>query len=711
MTEARPHSALPSYLFRVNREFLEIDLVELDPVLRELLKHLPQGSSITWHLTTSGRTRTGKTADAGKAISASLRVDWDQGVLTGRGVGKKLAALMEPSGAPLLLITPETTSAHYRIDRPLAPRPQSTPETAPMEDAAIHFHHDAGLALARRLATLPEESLTREQLHSQGLSLSLRRGFDTLISLAAVRGFEPFPHQIRAAERTLRELRGRALLCDEVGLGKTIEAGIIVNEYVARGLVRRALVLTPAPLVTQWQEELMRKFDLPFVSQDSAEFQLSDRPWAAFAFTVASLETAKREPHRDQILAIDYDLVIVDEAHRLKNRQTVAWKFVSQLKKKYLLLLTATPIENSMDELFNLITLLKPGQLKTPGEYRQRFVDAKNPLQPKNMAELKRLIQAVMIRNRRSTTGIIQSARTAETLWVVPEAVDDQFYQLLTGIIKRALTQESPQQTRAMVLKTLLRQAGSHRSATKATLLRLKDTLADSVSRSEWNGLLHYVDDSTTSAKMNALARILADGREQTVVFSGFLETQKAVADYIRSLGLDVAEFHGSMSRGDKEQAISKFRWGVPVLVSSDSGGEGRNLQFCHRLVNYDIPWNPMRIEQRIGRIHRIGQVHDVLVANLVSRGTIEEHVVRILDEKINLFQLVVGELDMILGAWNDDRNFETTVWDIWRSAETRQHLDHEMERFGDNLFSARQQYQHVKDLDNTLFEEWVTDV
>lgn len=711
MEESTPLLERPSYLFRVNRELLGIDIVELDPILRELLKDLSQGSSVTWTLATGGCVHGGKPQPAKRPLSATLRLDWDQGILSGRGVGKKLDALIESQRVPFLLITPEDTLGHYRIDRTLALPGQDRKKTVTAQDHGIHFDHDTGLRVVARVATLPEESFMREQLHHQGLTLSLRRGFDTLISLTTLHGFELFPHQIRAAERTLRELRGRALLCDEVGLGKTIEAGVILNEYVARGLVRSALVLTPAPLVAQWQEELIRKFDLPFVSQDSPAFKVSADPWSTFPFTVASLETAKREPHRKQIVANDYDLVIVDEAHRLKNRNTVAWKFVSQLKKKYLLLLTATPIENSMDELFNLITLLKPGQLKTAGEYRKRFVDTKNPLHPKNMAELKRLIQEVMIRNRRSTTGIIESARTAETLWVEPELVDDQFYQLLTTLIKRALSDESPHHSRQMVLKTLLRQAGSHRSAAKATLVRLKDVLAEGASQDEWETLMNSVDDSTTSAKMNALARILGDGREQTVVFSGFLETQRAVASYVRSLGLDVVEFHGSMSRGDKEEVINKFRGGTPVLVSSESGGEGRNLQFCHRLVNYDIPWNPMRIEQRIGRIHRIGQVHDVLVANLVSRGTIEEHVVRILDEKINLFQLVVGELDMILGAFNEDRDFETTVWDIWRAAQSGQHFHHEMERFGDTLVSARQHYQRVKDLDNALFEEWVADV
>ena len=707
----------PSYLFRVNRELLEIDCVELDGVLRTLFQDIPSGGSVIWHVSPKPRAkRETSTSRATKLTSMVLHIDWVQNVLTGRGVGKKLAELVESFSAPLLLITPDPEGAGFTIDSParamLLTNSQDPVSThAEPEAGAIHFHHDTAIELARHLARLPSESPNRIRLHNLGLTLSLRRGFESLIALNTIQGFEPFPHQIRTAERTLRELRGRALLCDEVGLGKTIEAGLIMKEYVVRGLVRNALVLTPAPLVNQWREELIRKFDLPFLSQDSQDFKASTSPWTEFPYVVASLDTAKREPHRHHIMSRNYDLVIVDEAHHLKNRSTVAWKFVSQLNKKYLLLLTATPIENSMEELFNLITLLKPGQLKTAGEYRKRFVDGKNPFQPKNMAELKRLIQQVMIRNRRSTTGIIQSSRTAETWRVAPDPVDSTFYGMLTQVIRRALFHPPNHKFQGMVCRTLLRQAGSHRTAAIPALTRLHEQLQPVATPAQWQALFDHGEDPAPSAKMQQLARLLKDAdREQVVVFSGFLETERAVARFVKSLGLDVAEFHGTMSRGEKEQAISRFRAGTPVLISTESGGEGRNLQFCHRLINFDIPWNPMRIEQRIGRIHRIGQDHDVYVANLVSEGTIEEHVVRILDEKINLFQLVVGELDMILGGWGDERDFEDVVWDIWQSSDDERHLKEEMDRLGDTLLTAKQQYQRVKELDNSLFKELIPD-
>lgn len=168
-----------------------------------------------------------------------------------------------------------------------------------------------------------------------------------------------------------------------------------------RGLVKRALILTPPSLVEQWKEEVTRKLGLAFTCYDEPRFRAADKPWQSFDYIIASLDTAKRENHRDQILQTAFDLVIVDEAHHLKNKSTLAWKFVSQLKKKDILLLTATPIETDMSELFNLITLLKRGQLLTEAEFKRRYVDKKDPLQPKHVAELKQLVQKVMIRTRR----------------------------------------------------------------------------------------------------------------------------------------------------------------------------------------------------------------------------------------------------------------------------------------------------------------------
>ena len=208
--------------------------------------------------------------------------------------------------------------------------------------------------------------------------LATHAGFDRLICLPLVRDMELLEHQIRTAKTVLRRFRGRALLCDEVGLGKTIEAGLILAELRLRGLIRSVLVLVPPSLIEQWQGEMRRKFSLELISHDDPAFrERGTAAWNEFDRVIASIHTAKREPHRSAILGRQWDLVIVDEAHHLRNRNTQLWKFASELQKQFILLLTATPVQNNLEELFNLVTLLEPGLLSTAKQFQKHFVDRK----------------------------------------------------------------------------------------------------------------------------------------------------------------------------------------------------------------------------------------------------------------------------------------------------------------------------------------------
>ncbi len=179
------------------------------------------------------------------------------------------------------------------------------------------------------------------------------------------------------------------MLCDEVGLGKTIEAGLVLSELMIRGLARSVLVLVPPSLIEQWQGEMRRKFSIELVSHDDPAFR--DRgpaAWGEFDRVIASIHTAKREPHRSAILARRWDIVIVDEAHHLRNRNTQAWKFASEIQKQFILLLTATPVQNNLEELFNLVTLLEPGLLSTARQFQRHFMDRRDKLTPRNVDEL-----------------------------------------------------------------------------------------------------------------------------------------------------------------------------------------------------------------------------------------------------------------------------------------------------------------------------------
>ncbi len=201
--------------------------------------------------------------------------------------------------------------------------------------------HPQGEAVLKALASGGFDAKEWFDLRSAAERLSSQDGFERLVCLETL-GVQLFPHQERAVLRVLREMRGRAVLADEVGLGKTIEAGVILKEYLLRSLVHRVLILTPASLVTQWRDELREKLQIEVaVAQSPSDFERAPR-------VVASLDTAKRSPSCQVIQRIGWDMVIVDEAHRLKNSRTVNWKFVNGIQKKYLLLLTATPVQNDL---------------------------------------------------------------------------------------------------------------------------------------------------------------------------------------------------------------------------------------------------------------------------------------------------------------------------------------------------------------------------
>ena len=530
------------------------------------------------------------------------------------------------------------------------------------------------------------------------------------MSLKAARHLQPLDYQLRTVRHVLMNLRGRALLCDEVGMGKTVEAGLIALEYILRGLVRRVLVLSPPSLVEQWQEEMRSKFNLDFVVYDSAEFKAHPDPWATFPRIIASIDTAKRESKQEQVLAVPYDLVIVDEAHHLKKQRSQAYQLVSQLKKKYILLLTATPVENDLEELFNLITLLFPGQLETATSFKRKYITRGDPLKPKNTETLKQLIREVMVRNRRSEIGAIAGRRSADMIRIELTPEEKAFYQRLTVFVRgyyRAGVDKTQMGVHALVLKILQREAGSSIEAVLPTLRKIaaNQDYPESL-RVVLAALARQAGNVPRRAKIEALLKLLPGIQGKVIIFTGFTETQRYLVLALRAVGLTVAELHSGLRRKEKEEQVHLFAREADILVSTETGSEGRNLQFANNIINYDLPWNPMRIEQRIGRIHRIGQEKDVHIYNFSAVDTIEAHILEILDAKINMFQLVVGELDMILGDLTEKRDFEDLIMDIWARSDNDESLKSEMEELGDRLVVAREHYLAVKELDDRLLGE-----
>lgn len=537
------------------------------------------------------------------------------------------------------------------------------------------------------------------QLHAARLSLT--HGFRDLIGLSAVRDLEQYDFQIQACLRVLRQMRGRAILADEVGLGKTIEAGLILKEYVVRGLVRRALVLTPVSLMSQWREELRHKFDLPFEVRGRGD------SWRAQPFLIASVDTAKTERHRDEIGAAGFEMLIVDEAHRLRNHLTQGWKFIDALSLKYLLLLTATPVQNDLRELYNLVTLLKPGTLGTYREFRKDFMVRGDKRLPKNTRALARTLSRVMIRTSRGATGLPFPKREVAIRPFELTKEERALYDGVSEFVREAIEETSNKDFSRwhLLLMVLQKEMGSSAFAATRTLERCQPLFAPTKLARRFKRLLELGHSVTVQSKAEGLVELLAEeGDEKVLVFTQFRRTLEFLERRLGESGHETAIFHGGLSPQAKDRAVGQFRGATRILLSTEAGGEGRNLQFCRNLVNYDLPWNPMRIEQRIGRIHRLGQTRDTRIWNFTTRDTVEDHVLAILHRKIRMFELVVGEMDMVLGQWSDKETFEHEIFRIWSEVRNPAERKRAFDELGDQLSVASQRYHRIKEFDDSIF-------
>jgi SNF2 family DNA or RNA helicase len=205
-------------------------------------------------------------------------------------------------------------------------------------------------------------------------------------------------------------------------------------------------------------------------------------------------------------------------------------------------------------------------------------------------------------------------------------------------------------------------------------------------------------------SKVERLLQLLAEYPDKMVLFTQFRATQELLHHRLTEAGHDVAVFHGGLSRLEKETAVAMFRGPARLLVATEAGSEGRNLQFAHAVCNFDLPWNPMKIEQRIGRLSRIGQTHDVHVFNLVAADTVEAAVLHLLEAKLSMFELVIGEIDMILGNLEEEREFQEVIADLWAESADQDDFAHRMEELGNRLLAAKDAYVEQRTHDDKLF-------
>jgi SNF2 family DNA or RNA helicase len=520
-----------------------------------------------------------------------------------------------------------------------------------------------------------------------------------LISLNKVQNVFHYPHQIEAVRKVILECRGRALLADEVGLGKTIEAGLILREYFERGEIQRCFVVVPASLTAQWQGELKQKFGFEFeIITNPSEVEKTP-------FAIMSLDTAKGQKYRQLFSQLHFDLVIVDEAHKLKNKKTQNYQFVKGLCAKYMLLLTATPIQNDLVELFNLIYLIAPGSLGTMQKFKKQYIHPVNKRLPLNVDTLKRRLAPFMIRNNRALTQLKLPPRRVVFKQVELGELERVVYNKLTSFIRSyyyvvSSKKQFLNQLTLMLFQKLITSSPMALADSMQNMV-VKGGLDTEVEKS-FLEMIDICSKVKSPAKFEVVRDLLTNelADEKVLIFTQFRTTQRQLRAYLKEAGIDPILFNGEMTLKKKDQAIEDFRNEKRVLISTDSGAEGRNVQFARYMINFDFPWNPMKVEQRIGRIHRLGQKYETFILNLCTVNTIEEHIVELLSKKIRLFERIVGELEMILGYLASDlkelESLDKKIMDIVVKYESQDDQAQMLDALGKKFAKAAEVYEEV---------------
>jgi len=464
------------------------------------------------------------------------------------------------------------------------------------------------------------------------------------------------PYQTDGALKILRDLDGSALLADEVGLGKTITSSLILKECVHRGFVKKALILTPPSLVDQWVLELKEKFELDFhIVEDESD-------WEKFDFLIASIDRVKiynkdtRDFRHKKAHEISWDLLMVDEAHKLKERSTIRWRFVDKLQKKRFLLLTATPFQNDLIELYNLLHLLKKGHLGTIKEFRKKFLHQGNKRYPLNPKDLKAKLDEVMVRRKRDQTGIVYKKRLPKIIAVEQTEEEKIIYEKTCELLKSQFFHSNGGQIngRLIVFALLPKITSSSKSAEESLKRIAEDEKYHFETRKFAREILEGYKSLKKDSKMEKLVEIIKeilqkDPSDKVLIYTKHPTTLNYMIENLAQFNLKITAFTGGLTREEKTEKIKEFREKSQILICTDAGAEGINLQFCHNLINYDLPWNPMSVEQRIGRLDRIGQKRDMNIYSLAIKDTMEEYVVDLIINKMCCVGLVIGELPIIL--------------------------------------------------------------
>lgn len=586
-------------------------------------------------------------------------------------------------------------------------------------------------------------------LKTEACNLKLAYAYNKILSLSNSRT-RILAHQVESTHRIVNAFKQRFLIADEVGLGKTIEAGLVLKECIYRFNYKRILIVCPASLLYQWQNEMESKFN--------EKFQIMDRkllkkkagkseanPWKSLDRVICSMDFIKNRDFEDDLLACSWDAVIFDEAHRLRrdaSSSTLAYNMAEIIahKTKALLLLTATPFRGKLEELYFLIALLDKNIL---GPYHSFYNEYCG--EGADLTTLKRKLDQVVIRRTKRDVGGFtgRHARTIRfDLYDDERFLYDETTKYVVEEFNRALQSENRAvgfvmivfqklldssshallcalQNRIVKLREILKKAENNNEAviefnnsifdrdsfdddeelSEADALCVKKTIEElKLEIKTIDRLVEIASEIELNKKGEKLKTLLRDlkrkGHKKFIIFTQFRTTQ----DYLHSIlsDFDVVVFNGSMNRNQKEEAILRFKEEAEVFIATEAGGEGRNMQFCDIMINYDLPWSPLKIEQRIGRIHRFGQPNDVYVYNFSTRGTVAERVLEVLTTKLKLFEESIGTPDIMLGQIEDEVNLNTLFMEMATGRKKKKDVDEELAR---RIEYARQSFEKLSEL------------
>lgn len=587
------------------------------------------------------------------------------------------------------------------------------------------------------------------------------------------------PHQVAAACFALKSpLEKGVLLADEVGLGKTIEASLVMAQKWAE-CKRKILLVVPASLRKQWSQELQDKFELPSIIVDSKIARDLKKDGLNNPFShedkivICSYEFAARQ--KDKVMLIDWDLVVFDEAHKLRN---IYQKNTNKRAKAIVdatrgadcrVLLSATPIQNNLMELFGLSQVIDPHYFGDAKSFKTLYVNRQKD--KSSLEDLKARIQPLCHRTLRRQVqqegGINFTNRYSLTQDFTPSPEEWELFQNLSSYLQTPDIQAVSPQARHLVSMGLRKILASSSFAVAETLKgmvkRLKekqlvdeDSLSDIEDADDWIDtdfenqnneprretkadklkqeielLTEYqklAKNISSNAKGDALLTVLEKamsmtenlgGQRKAVIFTESCRTQQYLAELLAEKGYKgrvvllngsntdansqslykewllkhqgSARISGSKPADMKAALVEKFKSDeADILISTEAGGEGINLQFCSVLINYDLPWNPQKVEQRIGRVHRYGQKNDVVVVNFVNRkNPADQRVFQLLNEKLKLFEGVFGASDEVLGAIASDIDIEKRIYQIYQKCRTDSDIEYEFNKLQEDMKDA----------------------